>query len=81
MNSKKNLVEKSKTAKPKAVAKPAKKASVEKPKAVAKPKAVSKPTTTKKVSVEQLNKKRIWKGGDKDSEIIISILLDTKGEL
>jgi len=84
MNSKKNLVEKSKTAKPKAVAKPkaTKKNLVEKPKPVSKPNAVAKPKTTKKVSVEKLNKKRIWKGGnaDADADEIIRILKDIKTE-
>lgn len=84
MNSKKNLVEKPKTAKPKVVAKPkaTKKNLVEKPKPVSKPNAVAKPKTTKKVSVEKLNKKRIWKGGnaDADADEIIRILKDIKTE-
>ena len=69
---KKNLVEKSKTAKPKAT----KKNLVEKPNAVEKLKPVK--NATKKDLVEKLNKKRIWKGGNADADELINILKDIK---
>jgi len=101
MNSKKELVKKPKAvAKPKPAKKtsvdkpkPAKKTSVDKPKAkpakkasVAKPKPVAKPKAIRKVYVEQLNKKRNWKGGASDDDdiadanILIGILNEVKME-
>jgi len=76
---KKTSVDKPKAAKKASVdkpkAKPVKKASVAKPKAkpvkkasVAKPKPVAKPKAIRKVYVEQLNKKRNWKGGANDDD-------------
>jgi len=96
MNSKKELVKKPKAvAKPKPAKKtsvdkpkPAKKTSVDKPKAkpakkasVAKPKPVAKPKAIRKVYIEQLNKKRNWKGGGtgtEDAEDLINIFYDVR---